>query len=161
MRPPGCQQPRLGRTQLPKLHTSGTLQWFVGASGRRWRWFAIELAPSTVKRGSDQPGYHGTVVVEQKRLNELVAIANRYGWRVGTHAVGDGAIDRVLDAYEYAHRARSIRDRRFIVIHGSLMQPDQMQRAKSLGVRVDAQSVFRAPTIRSTRSIPSSTCKSW
>lgn len=90
----------------------------------------------------DEPGYHGTVVVAQDRLNELVAIANRYGWRVGTHAVGDGAIDKVLDAYEYADRERSIRDRRFIVIHGSLMQPDQMQRAKAMGVRVDTQSVF-------------------
>lgn len=90
----------------------------------------------------DQPGYHGTVVVEQGRLNELVAIANRYGWRVGAHAVGDAAVDKILDAYEYADREKSIRDRRFIVIHGSLMQPDQMERAKALGVRVDTQSVF-------------------
>ncbi len=90
----------------------------------------------------DQPGYHGTVVVEQARLNELVAIANRYGWRVGAHAVGDAAVDKILDAYEYADREKSIRDRRFIVIHGSLMQPDQMKRAKALGVRVDTQSVF-------------------
>jgi len=90
----------------------------------------------------DQPGYHGTVVVTQERLNELVAIANRYGWRVGIHAVGDAAIDKVLDAYAHADRERSIRDRRFIVIHGSLMQPDQMERAKALGVRVDTQSVF-------------------
>lgn len=90
----------------------------------------------------DQPGYHGTVVVGQDRLNELVAIANRYGWRVGAHAVGDAAVDKILDAYEHADREKSIRDRRFIVIHGSLMQPDQMVRAKALGVRVDTQSVF-------------------
>jgi predicted amidohydrolase YtcJ len=90
----------------------------------------------------DQPGYHGTVVVPQDRLTEFVAIANRHGWRVGTHAVGDGAIDKILDAYAHADKQKSIRDRRFIVIHGSLMQPDQMERAKELGVRVDTQSVF-------------------
>lgn len=89
-----------------------------------------------------QPDYHGTVVVSQERLNKMVAIANRYGWRVGTHAVGDAAIDKILDAYEFADNERSIRDRRFIVIHGSLMQPDQMDRAKRLGVRVDTQSAF-------------------
>lgn len=89
-----------------------------------------------------QPDYHGTVVVSQERLNKMVAIANRYGWRVGTHAVGDAAIDKILDAYEFADDERSIRDRRFIVIHGSLMQPDQMDRAKRLGVRVDTQSAF-------------------
>src|SRR5262249_47328067 len=65
-----------------------------------------------------------------------------YGWRVGVHAVGDAAVDRVLDAYALADAERSIRGRRFIVIHGSLMQPDQMERAKALGVRVDAQSAF-------------------
>ncbi len=89
-----------------------------------------------------QPGYHGTVVVTQDKLNRMVAIANRYGWRVGTHAVGDGAVDKVLDAYAYADREESIKDRRFIVIHGSLMQPDQMDRAKAMGVRVDTQSAF-------------------
>jgi predicted amidohydrolase YtcJ len=89
-----------------------------------------------------EPNYYGTVVVAPERLNTLVAIANRYGWRVGIHAVGDAGIDKVLDAYEHADRERSIRNRRFVIIHGSLMWPDQMQRAKALGVRVDTQSVF-------------------
>ena len=86
--------------------------------------------------------YHGTIVIEPQRFNALVAVANRYGWRVGVHAVGDAAVDRVLDAFEAADKERSIRDRRFIVIHGSLIQKDQMERAKRLGVRVDAQSAF-------------------
>lgn len=90
----------------------------------------------------DQPDYHGTVVVSQERLNRMVSIANRYGWRVGTHVVGDAAVDKILDAYELADQEHSIQDRRFIVIHGSLMQPDQMQRARRLGVRVDTQSAF-------------------
>ena len=90
----------------------------------------------------DDPDYRGTVVIPQERLNGFVAIANRYGWRVGIHAVGDAAVDAVLDAYEAADRERSIRDRRFVVIHGSLMQRDQMARARELGVRVDAQSAF-------------------
>jgi predicted amidohydrolase YtcJ len=86
--------------------------------------------------------YHGTFVIEPERFNALVGIVNRYGWRVGVHAVGDAAIDRVLDAYERADAERSIRDRRFIVIHGSLIRPDQMKRARALGVRVDGQSAF-------------------
>ena len=90
----------------------------------------------------DDPDYRGTVVIPQERLNGFVSIANRYGWRVGIHAVGDAAVDAVLDAYAAADRERSIRDRRFVVIHGSLMQPDQMLRAHELGVRVDAQSAF-------------------
>jgi predicted amidohydrolase YtcJ len=103
----------------------------------------MTLRTANMRNGyPDAPDYRGTVVVAPERLNALVAIANRYGWRVGIHAVGDAGIDKVLDAYEFADRERSIRDRRFIVIHGSLMWPDQMHRAKALGVRVDAQSVF-------------------
>jgi predicted amidohydrolase YtcJ len=90
----------------------------------------------------DDPSYRGTLVVDEDRLRALILVANRYGWRVGAHAVGDAAIDILLDAYEAADREKSIRDRRFIVIHGSLMQDDQMQRARAMGVRVDAQSVF-------------------
>lgn len=90
----------------------------------------------------EDPNYHGTWVIEPRRLDHLVAVANRNDWRVGIHAVGDAAIDAVLDAYEAADAERSIRERRFIVIHGSLMQPDQMDRAKRLGVRVDAQPTF-------------------
>ena len=90
----------------------------------------------------DDPDYRGTVVIPQERLDGFVTIANRYGWRVGIHAVGDAAVDAVLDAYAAADRERSIRERRFVVIHGSLIQPDQMARARQLGVRVDAQSAF-------------------
>ena len=86
--------------------------------------------------------YRGTVVVAEDRLRDFVLVANRYGWRVGAHAVGDAAIDMLLDAYEAADREKSIRDRRFIIIHGSLIQEDQMRRAHAMGVRVDAQSVF-------------------
>jgi predicted amidohydrolase YtcJ len=90
----------------------------------------------------DDPDYKGTIVIEPTRFNALVATANRYGWRVGVHAVGDAAIDRVLDAYELADAERSIKGRRFIVIHGSLMRRDQMERARALDVRVDAQTSF-------------------
>jgi len=90
----------------------------------------------------DDRSYKGTIVIEPARFNALVATANRYGWRVGVHAVGDAAIDSVLDAYELADAERSIKGRRFIVIHGSLMQRDQMERARKLDVRVDAQTSF-------------------
>lgn len=90
----------------------------------------------------DDPEYKGTIVIEPARFSSLVATANRYGWRVGVHAVGDAAIDLVLDAYELADAERSIKERRFIVIHGSLIRRDQMERARRLGVRVDAQTSF-------------------
>lgn len=86
--------------------------------------------------------YHGIAQQSPERLKELVSICNRNGWRVGVHVVGDRGIDQVLDAFEAADREKSIKDHRFILIHGSLILPEQMDRAKRLGVRVDFQNVF-------------------
>ena len=90
----------------------------------------------------DDPNYYGIPVIDSEKLNKLVAICNRYGWRVVVHAVGDAAIDMVLDAYENANNEKSIVGRRFIVLHASLMLPEQMERGKRLGVRVDIQNAF-------------------
>ena len=86
--------------------------------------------------------YHGISQLTPERLKELVSICNKYNWRVGVHVVGDRGIDEVLDAFEAADKEKSIRDRRFILIHGSLIRPDQMERVRRLGVRVDFQNVF-------------------
>jgi predicted amidohydrolase YtcJ len=51
-------------------------------------------------------------------------------------------VDQVLDAFEAADKEKSIRDRRFVLIHASLIRPEQMERAQRLGVRIDFQNVF-------------------
>ncbi|WP_257167407.1 amidohydrolase [Bradyrhizobium sp. SRS-191] len=86
--------------------------------------------------------YHGIAQQTPERLAQLVSICNRHGWRVGVHVVGDLGIDQVLDAFEAADKEKSIRDRRFVLIHASLIRPEQMERARALGVRVDFQNVF-------------------
>ena len=86
--------------------------------------------------------YHGIAQQTPERLKQLVSICNRYGWRVGVHVVGDLGIDQVLDALEAADKEKSIRERRFVLIHASLIRPEQMERAHSLGVRIDFQNVF-------------------
>jgi predicted amidohydrolase YtcJ len=89
-----------------------------------------------------EPHNHGTLAVDPAAYKQSVLLAHRHGWRVGTHAVGDAAVDLVLDAYAAADKDKSIQDRRFVVIHGSLMTREQIVRARQLGVRVDAQNIF-------------------
>ncbi len=86
--------------------------------------------------------YRGIAQQTPERLKQLVSICNRYNWRVGVHVVGDLGIDHVLDAFEAADKEKSIRDRRFVLIHASLIRPEQMERARKLGVRIDFQNVF-------------------
>ena len=50
------------------------------------------------------------------------------------HAVGDGAIDQVLDAMDDTGGARTWRDRRIRIEHGDLLFPESFDRAHQLGI---------------------------
>jgi len=90
----------------------------------------------------DDPKYFGMAYLNPERFRQLVEISDRYGWRVGVHVVGDKAADVALDAYEALDKKSPIAGKRFILIHASLIQRDQMERAKKLGVRTDVQNIF-------------------
>ena len=81
---------------------------------------------------------------------ELVRALNQQGWRVATHAVGDAAIDLVLEAYEAAHRDSPITGKRWAIEHGFVPQPDQFPRMKELGLHISAQNhlYLAAPSLR-------------
>jgi hypothetical protein len=89
----------------------------------------------------DQENY-GTLTMNQERLNSLVSLCNRSNFRVGILAVGDRAIDAVLEAYEEANKEKSIVGKRFILIHGFLIRPDQISRVSKMGILVATQNVF-------------------
>ena len=90
----------------------------------------------------DDQGNYGILTMNQKRLNALVSLCNRSGFRVGIHAVGDRAIDAVLEAYEGANKEDSIGGKRFILIHGFLIRPDQINRVSQMGILLATQNVF-------------------
>jgi predicted amidohydrolase YtcJ len=86
-----------------------------------------------------RPDYRGIQLVEQKQLNMFAAAAARHGWRPTPHAVGDAAIDQALEAFEYAHARTPITNRRWMIDHAILLQPDQYQRVTGLGLIINAQ----------------------
>ena len=90
----------------------------------------------------DDPKYHGLTYMTHERLKQLTEISDRHGWRVGVHVVGDKAVDLALAAFEAVDKASPIKNKRFMLIHASLIQRDQMERAKRLGVRAEIQNVF-------------------
>jgi predicted amidohydrolase YtcJ len=52
--------------------------------------------------------YFGINRVPAEPFNAIVKMLNAGGWRVTTHAVGDAALDQVLDAYEAANAERPL-----------------------------------------------------
>ena len=83
--------------------------------------------------------FRGLQTLETERFFGLVRDLNRLDWRVATHAVGDAAIDLVLNAYEKANAERSIVLRRWSIEHAFIGQPDHLPRMKALGVAISAQ----------------------
>jgi len=83
--------------------------------------------------------YYGLQTFPRERFIAIVRGLNERGWRVGTHAVGDAAIDLVLDAYEKANEDRSLAGRRWAIEHGFIPRDDQFPRMKALGLYITAQ----------------------
>jgi predicted amidohydrolase YtcJ len=83
---------------------------------------------------SDDPGNHGVFQEPPERLHERILAVHRAGWQVATHAIGDDAIDVVLDAYEDAQARWPRADPRHRIEHCGLTDDDQVRRIARLGV---------------------------
>lgn len=82
----------------------------------------------------DAPGNRGYLQDDAARLTQRIVDLHVSGWRVATHAIGDAAIDLVLDAYEQALRERPAPDVRHRIEHFGVASPEQVARTARLGV---------------------------
>jgi len=83
--------------------------------------------------------FYGLQTVERDDYVETVRALHEAGWRLATHAVGDAAIDLVLDAYEVADADAPIGGERWAIEHGFIPTDDQFPRMNALGLAVSAQ----------------------
>lgn len=88
----------------------------------------------------DQGGeYVGLQTMSVQDFTEITRLLNRRGWRVATHAVGDAAIDLVLDGYEAADADQSLAGKRWSLEHGFIPRADHFPRLRALEVVISAQ----------------------
>jgi predicted amidohydrolase YtcJ len=80
---------------------------------------------------ADSPDNRGVAIYEQEELNELVAIAHSSGMQVVTHAIGDGALDMCLSAFENALYACP-GNARHQIVHAQIAGDGQLARMRSL-----------------------------
>ena len=91
---------------------------------------------------ADAPGEKGLAIFTQEQFNEMIALARSRGMSAAIHAIGDGILDRVLNAYEYAEKLYPDIPVRSGVVHVQLTRPDQLQRMKELGLHAYVQTIF-------------------
>ena len=110
----------------------------------------------------DAPETAGVAVYTQESLNEVVELAHRSGMQVAFHAIGDRAIEQVVNAVEYAQKAEagsvgsliggeahhsktneciSLRHR---IVHCQFIGEDLLARIKAAGLCADIQPPFTA-----------------
>jgi len=88
---------------------------------------------------SDAPGDRGLELIADADLDRVIQAALQKGFQVNTHAIGDRAVRRALDAFQ---RAGVTAERRFRIEHASLVSDEDLPRFAKLGVIASMQPVF-------------------
>ena len=83
---------------------------------------------------------------ESEQLDAFTAEADRRGWQLEIHAIGDGGIRMVLDAYERLAAANEPRDRRHRVEHIETITRADIPRFAELGVVASMQPYHADPS---------------
>ena len=108
-----------------------TLKGFVdGAMGSDTAWLLEDF--------SHRPGYRGIGNVEEEQLTEAVRQAEKKGYWVALHAIGDRANRVALNAFEPAGVPLSGRHR---IEHAQLLTPEDIPRFGELGIIASMQPI--------------------
>ncbi len=97
-----------------------------GSFGARTAWLSSKYADA------DTEGYPN---LDKRKLKEIAERTDALGLQMAVHAIGDAAIDMVLDVYGKVGRGHRLE-------HASLIREDQLRRVRELGVRVSIQPHF-------------------
>ena len=97
---------------------------------------------------ADRADFHGLPTMTAEELTERVVQADRMGFQVGVHAIGDKGVRMVLDAYEKAALVNGTTGRRHRVEHAQLIHPDDIRRFGQLGVVASMQQTHATTDMR-------------
>ncbi len=77
---------------------------------------------------------YGLLMMSPEEISKRVLRAHKAGFQIGIHAIGDAAINHVLDAYEEAQRQLPRLEPRFRIEHCSIIDETIIDRIQQLGV---------------------------
>jgi predicted amidohydrolase YtcJ len=81
-----------------------------------------------------EPENAGFFATPPERLRQWCLDGHRSGWQLATHAIGDRAVDFMLDCYEEAMRLHPRPDPRHRIEHCGVVSPATLARIRRLGV---------------------------
>ncbi len=94
-----------------------------------------------LKDYEDAPGIKGVAALTDEQLQELCDLATEYGIRVVTHAIGDGAVESVINAYEKTMK-NGKNNLRHGIVHCQITSMEQLERIARLNIPIMYQPIF-------------------
>jgi predicted amidohydrolase YtcJ len=88
---------------------------------------------------SDNPSTSGLAMMPYEVFQKMILTADKLGFQIGVHAIGDKGNNWVLNAYEQAIRINGKRDSRHRIEHAQTLQPYDIPRFAALGVIASMQ----------------------
>ena len=88
---------------------------------------------------TDEATTRGLLLYPVEELDRLIDDADKSGFQLAVHAIGDRANALVLDAFEKAAAARTRSDRRFRIEHAQVVRRADLKRYAKLGVVASIQ----------------------
>jgi predicted amidohydrolase YtcJ len=83
--------------------------------------------------------YRGLLFIPPEQLRMVVEEGARRRWQMTAHTAGEGAMDVLLDAYDFVNRQIPIKDLRFCITHANFPSQRNLERCQRLGVCADVQ----------------------
>lgn len=91
---------------------------------------------------ADDPTTRGVEVLDQDTINRILGKAHALGMQMSGHAIGDRAMEMLLNAFQLALEKNPRPDARPRIIHAQITTPEILQRCVDLGVVCDIQPGF-------------------
>jgi predicted amidohydrolase YtcJ len=83
-----------------------------------------------------KPGHFGIQSVAQERLRMVIKMANQLGWQMAIHTAGGRAMDNVLEIFREADSEKSLRGRRWYLVHAYDPSPQNFEDLARMGIGV-------------------------
>jgi predicted amidohydrolase YtcJ len=136
---------RIHQAARNPLHQPNDLLWLRGIKsyldGGMLTGSAYMLQPWGVSKvySITDPTYRGMRYIEPERLYKLARLTLENGFQFTVHAVGDGAVQAIVEAYERVNKDFPVRDLRPSITHANFMTADIIQKMKELGIVANLQ----------------------
>jgi hypothetical protein len=136
---------RVHRAAQNPLHQYDNLLWLRGIKsyldGGMLTGSAYMLQPWGISKvySITDPAYRGMRYIEPDPLYKLARLALENGFQFTVHAVGDGAVQAIMEAYERVNKDFPVRDQRPCITHANFMNADIIRKMKELGVVANLQ----------------------